>query len=260
MKLILSVFIALTLLGQDKKAEEKPSAQTNMDRTGYEAEIIHVKTLSGDAFNRLSILLRPFQIQYQADEKLRTIVVYGPKDTVAQMRKVVEQLDRPGSLAAVGKNIELHLSFLWCSPPADSKALDVPKDLASVARQLENTMGCKDVKFIDTIPLRLREGEESKTRNNILPYISDPKNLSSMSTNFWAESIIQKGPDRYIRFRRASIYLNFPFEATANMIQYRSVEIETSGDFKEGQKTVLGKLSGNGNTNLFVVLDLKVLD
>lgn len=259
MRFIVSVFIALSLFGQEKKAETpKPAEIGTVDRTGYEAEIIHVKTLSGDAFNRLSSLLRPFQVQFQADEKLRTIVVYGPKDTVAQMKKVVEQLDRPGSLAAVGKNIELNLSFLWCSPPADSKAMDVPKDLASVARQLETTMGCKDVKFIDTIPIRMREGDETRTNNYVLPYISQRPTLAA--TRFNPESILQTGTARFIRFRKAAIFLQVPYELSANSFHTRSVEIETSGDFKEGQKTVLGKLSGDSDTNLFVVVDLKILD
>ncbi len=258
MRLILSVLIAFTLLGQDKKAEEKPPTPINMDRTGYEAEIIHVKSLSGDAFTRLSNLLQPFQVEFQADEKLRTIVVYGPKDTVAQMKKVVEQLDRPGSLAAVGKNIEMNLSFLLCSPPSDSKALDIPKELASVARQLENTMGCKDVKFIDTIPIRMKEGDESRTNNNALPLLME-KGSPSAATRFFPEAIIQTGTSRYVRFQRAMISLHLPFDQTPSSIHFRNVDLETSGDFKEGQKTVIGKLSGK-DTSIFAVIDLKILD
>lgn len=253
MKLILSVLIAFTLLGQDKPAT------TNLDRTGYEAEIIHVKSLSGDAFRRLSNLLRPFQVEFQADEKLRTIVVYGPKDTVAQMKKVVEQLDRPGSLAAVGKNIELNLSFLWCSPPSDSKALDVPKDLASVARQLESTMGCKDVKFIDTIPVRLREGDRTSSDGYSLQFISGNR-ANFVNLRFLPEAITQKAADTYVRFNEAIIQLRIAHEPIPNPVSSREINIKTSGDFKEGQKTVIGKLSGSDSTNLFVVMDLKILD
>jgi hypothetical protein len=39
------------------------------------------------------------------------------------------------------------------------------------------------------------------------------------------------------------------------------VSLKTSGDFKEGQKTILGKLSSaEDETATFVVVSLKVLD
>ena len=51
-----------------------------------------MKTLSGDSFNRLAKLLSVFGAKYASDETLRTIVVYAPKDVVAQMRRVVAEL------------------------------------------------------------------------------------------------------------------------------------------------------------------------
>ena len=75
------VLAASLVSGQDKPAEVKQAAQ--------EAVIIPVKTLSGDSFRRLINLLQVFKASYQGDEKLRTIVVYAPKDVVAQMRRVV---------------------------------------------------------------------------------------------------------------------------------------------------------------------------
>ena len=43
--------------------------------------------------------------------------------------------------------------------------------------------------------------------------------------------------------------------------QYIQVGLTTSGDFMEGQKTVLGKLSGaDDDSAIFVVVELKVLD
>src|SRR5207253_11241070 len=92
---------------QDKPAETRQEA--------LEAVIIPVKTLSGDSFNRLVKLLGVFNARYTADHKLRTIVVYAPKEVVSQMRRVIAELDRPGSEAAIGHNIEMTLAFLRCS-------------------------------------------------------------------------------------------------------------------------------------------------
>ena len=89
--------------GQSAPAEAKPQQASH---EGYEAEVIHVKTLTGDSFNRLANLLSVFQArQIRSDANLRTIIVYAPKDVVAQMRRVVAELDTPGSEAAIGLGI-----------------------------------------------------------------------------------------------------------------------------------------------------------
>src|ERR1051326_1258478 len=69
-----------------------------------EAVIIPVKTLTGDSFDRMVRLLGVFPGDLRADKNLRTIVVYAPKEVVEQIRKVVNELDRPGSEAAIGRN------------------------------------------------------------------------------------------------------------------------------------------------------------
>ena len=75
MRLLLTILIAANFLySQDKPAEPKQDS--------LEAVIIPVKTLSGDSFNRLAKMLGVFNVRYVADDKLRTIIVYAPKDVV----------------------------------------------------------------------------------------------------------------------------------------------------------------------------------
>jgi hypothetical protein len=76
---MVAVLASNFLLGQEKPAEVKPE--------NFEAVIIPVKTLSGDSFNRLARMLGVFKAQYTYDDKLRTIIVYAPKEVVAQMRQ-----------------------------------------------------------------------------------------------------------------------------------------------------------------------------
>src|SRR5580698_8490076 len=107
---LLILFIAAGLaFAQDKPAEPRletrqPDAPADtLKKEPFEAEIIPVKTLTGDSFERLMTLLSVFNAQVKGSATLRTIVVYAPKDVVAQMRRVVEQLDQPGSEAAIGR-------------------------------------------------------------------------------------------------------------------------------------------------------------
>lgn len=259
MRLIVCALLTIGLFGQEKPAEPKKTPSEP-----YEAEIITVKTLSGDSFNRLAALLRPIHDRYQADEKLRTIVVYGPKDVVAQMRKVVEQLDRPGSEAAIGKNIEGNITFLKCSAKAGSGATSsLPSDLESVARQLKAAMSCKDVELWDSTPLHMQEGKDVRLNLTHPANIPGANAFTIINVHMTPEAVISKDSGRFVRFSRTNINFRMPFPTAPPKpdFQYIDIGLNTAGDFKEGQKTVLGKLSGLENdTAIFAVITLKVLD
>src|SRR5262245_39157965 len=153
--IITAIALAANLVfGQDKPPEVKQEA--------LEAVIIPVKTLSGDSFRRLISLLGVFNARYSGDEKLRTIVVYAPKEVVAQMRRVVEELDRPGSEAAIGHNIEMTLAFLWCSTKSSAEKRELPPDLEGAARQLRAATQYKNIQLWDIIPLHLQEGKDAE--------------------------------------------------------------------------------------------------
>jgi hypothetical protein len=253
---------AATLVGGWIFGQEKPAAASP---NAMEAEIISVKTLSGDSFNRLANMLKVFEVRYVADERLRTILVYAPKDVVAQMRSVVERLDRPGSEAAIGRNIDMTMTFLLCSSkaPADSRPLSA--EMEPVARQLRAISLCKDVSALDTVPLRIQEGKETQQTSQVqgLP-TNVPGQRATLQLILNPEAILQKGTERFVRFRRVDVNFRIPYLTgpdTMTQFQFRSVGVNTAGDFKEGQMTVLGKLSGIDDDNsLFIVVSLKVLD
>jgi hypothetical protein len=266
----MGLLTATGLVAQEKPTEAKPEAKGPPE----EAVIIPVKTLSGDSFNRLAKMLGVFQVKYVADEKLRTILVYGPPAVISQMKRVVEELDRPGSEAAIGRNIEMTMTFLRCStkPQADSGAL--PTDLDSVARQLRAATPYKSIEVWDIVPLRLREGKETYQQLRLPSSNPELPAMSTAELRISPEAVIRKESSRYVRFDYMNIgfrvpYATSPFKNTAgnanplvstqfNMMDLR---LNTSGDFKEGQKTVLGKLSGmEDETAIFVVVSLKVLD
>ncbi|MEP6717120.1 MAG: hypothetical protein ABJC09_16235 [Terriglobia bacterium] len=263
----MTLFVAATLaFAQDKPAE--PAQQ--------DAEIITVKTLTGDSFDRLMNLLQVFpSVRYKGDSQLRTIVVYGPKDAVAQMRRVVEQLDRPGSEAAIGRNIEMTLTLLRCSQKAGSGAPNFPADMESVARQLKAATQYKSVELLDIIPMRLQEGKEA-SENFRLPGTFGPGQFATAQMAIRPEAVYRKDQGRYVRFGRMDLSFKIPV-ATGSFqsgvsgggvspvanIQYSYVDmgLKTSGDFMEGQKTVLGKMSGMTDEDaIFAVVTLKVLD
>jgi hypothetical protein len=255
--LILALAATLTY-GQTPASEAKP-------QEALQAEVIHVTTLTGDAFDRLVNMLGVFKASIRADTQLRTIVVYAPKDVVAQMRRIVAELDTPGSDAAIGRNIEMTLTLLRCSqkPSSDTK---LPADMEPVAKQLRAATQYKDIQLWDTIPLRLQEGKDT-TETMQLPSPTGTVNQpTTLSLWFNPEAATLKGNKWSVRFRRASMDFSIPIvtgtfkDGSAPQYSFQKVGLNTAGDFLEGQKTVLGKISGgDSDTTIFAVISLKVL-
>jgi hypothetical protein len=253
MRALVLILSAAILQAQDKPAEiVKPEPR--------EAVIIPVKTLTGDSFNRLVRLLGVFQAQMNADEKLRTIVVYAPKDVVEQMRKVVNELDRPGSEAAIGRNIDMTMTFLKCSTKPAAGASPLPADLEAVAKQLRAATQYKNIEVWDVLPLRLQEGKETN-QSLRLPGAIPNGGFPRVNISMLPESVSRKDQGRVVRFSQVRIGFALPMPTGPNQFQFMDLGLTTAGDFMEGQKTVLGKVSGmEEDTAIFVVIALKVLD
>ncbi|HYP08053.1 MAG TPA: hypothetical protein VER03_17610 [Bryobacteraceae bacterium] len=253
------VLIAGLLSAQDKPAEAKPPAMQGNEQ----AAIINVKTLSGDSFTRLANMIDVFNVRYRADSKLRTIVVYAAPDVIAQIRKVVEELDRPGSEAAIGRNIEMTLTFLRASTKPPSNSVDLPADMEAVAKQLRAVTQYKAIELWDILPIRIQEGKRVEQYFRLPGSL--PNATGAITTgrlDILPEAVTRKDSGRYVRFDRFDVRLSIPY-ATNDQGNFRHMDVMlgTAGEFKEGQKTVVGKLSGSvDETATFVVLSLKVLE
>lgn len=255
MRTMMTILLAAGLLhAQDKPTEiVKPEPR--------EAVIIPVKTLTGDSFDRLVNLLGVFNAQLRADKNLRTIIVYAPKEVVEQMRKVVAELDRPGSEAAIGRNIDMTMTFLKCSTKPGAGTSTLPGDLEAVAKQLRAATQYKDIEVWDVVPLRLQEGKVTDQSLRLPGSTLPGGGFPTANIRIHPESVTHKDQGRYVRFERVQIGFRIPVPTGLNQFQYMDFGVTTAGDFMEGQKTVLGKVSGmEEDTAIFVVIALKVLD
>jgi len=255
MRTLMAILLAASLL----QAQDKPAEVVKQEPR--EAAIIPVKTLTGDSFDRLVRLLGVFNAQMSADKNLRTIIVYAPKDVIAQVRKVVDELDRPGSEAAIGRNIDMTMTFLKCSVKPASGASTLSPDLEPVARQLRAATQYKDIEVWDVVPLRLQEGKVTEQSLRLPGSTLPGGGFPTANIRIHPESVTHKDQGRFVRFEQVRIGLRIPTSTGLNQFQYMDFGLTTSGDFMEGQKTVLGKVSGmEDDTAIFVVIALKVLD
>jgi len=236
------------------QAQDKPAETVKPEP--FEALIIPVKTLTGDSFDRLVKLLGVFNARLSSDKNLRTIIVYAPKGVVEQVQKVVAELDRPGSEAAVGRNIDMTMTFLKCSMKPSAGASALPADLEAVAKQLRAATQYKDIELLDVLPLHLQEGKETQ-QSLRLP----GPGLATWDIRIRPEAVTRKDQARSVRFDIMRIGFKLQVNTGPNQFQFMDFVLTTAGDFMEGQKTVLGKVSGmDEDTAIFVVIALKVLD
>jgi len=103
-----------------------------------------------------------------------------------------------------------------------------------------------------------------------LPSLGDFKAAQTIGQlKIHPEGVTRKDRGRYVRFSMVQINIRIPYATSSTssnplvstQFNYIDVGLTTSGDFLEGQKTVLGKVSGvDDETSVFVVISLKVLD
>jgi len=256
MRLPILLFTALALLAQDKVSDKAPEVSPAVPGQSNEAVIIPVKNLVGDSFQRLLNLLSVFNARYKGDADLGTIVIYAPHDVAIQMKHVIDELDKPGSVANLGHNIEMTLTFLRCSPSGAAGSESLPSDVQSVVRQLRATVPCAQAQVWDTVPMRLQEGKEG-SGNLQLPQQAPNVKKTSVAIRMRPDAVFRRDQSRYVRFARVDL----TFHSTEPNGQISDFSVNTAGDFMEGQKTVVGKVSGlNGEESIYSVIALKVLD
>ena len=120
----------------------------------------------------------------------------------------------------------------------------------------------KNIEVWDVVPLRLQEGKDTE-QNERLPGAQPVGNaFPTVQIRMRPESVSRKDQGRYVRFDQVRISFRVPMPNSQNSnFNYMDFGLSTSGDFMEGQKTVLGKVSGaEEDTAIFVVIALKVLD
>ncbi len=261
MRILTTLLLASGLLFAQEAAKEPESPAVPR-----ESAVIQVKNLSGDAFDRLVHLLGAFNTNISSDSQLRTIVVYAPADVITQVKKVVADLDRPGSEAALGHNIEVTLSFLRCGsePSTGAGQQPVPADLQSVVRQLQAATTCMNPTLWDTVPMRMQEGKESLQAQRLPAYDPSAPNQPTLA-NIKMQPVAlgtKEGQGRYVRFDTIAISMRVAIATKPGSggFQYYELSIRTAGDFLENQKTVLGKVTGSDEEPIFVVVALKILD
>jgi hypothetical protein len=185
-------------------------------------------------------------INMRADGSLHAIVVSGNPDTVATVEAMVRKLD----LAPA--NIELTV-YLISGNVRDSTD-DLPKDLASTAKQLHGVFAYKSYKILQSFVLRDRE---STNQNYGPPSTSGTLPGSNSTYDFQYRTLtVSGGTPRAVHVEglRFSVQTPTGTRDKDGRPEHENSTINTDLDIGEGQKVVVGKSNVRGSDDALIMV------
>jgi len=189
--------------------------------------------------------LRVFEVSAVPNSNLKIIAVRGSRESVMAFEEAVKRLDVP---SPAPRNIELTGYLLEGSQQPGSGAA-VPPELDAVVKQLKAVFAFQELRLLDTLALRSREGEAAVGVNGVLSSGQRPNTPYEFSFRSARSTADERG--RLIRIDRL----------TLNVHSTPRIGLSADVDFREGQKVVVGKTGMEGsNRALILVLTGKVVD
>jgi hypothetical protein len=206
-----------------------------------EQKLIEVKYADPD---RVARLVQGPGVGVRSDSALHAIIVSGTPEAVASVEAMVKKLD------IAPANVEFTVYLI--SGASHDAADDLPKDLASTAKQLHGVFAYKSYRILQSFILRDREnGRGNGTgTSGTLPG-------SNAKYNFHYQSLtVSSGTPRIVHIDNAQFSVNTPTgqrDDKGYMIT-ESSSINTDLDIAEGQKVVVGKSNVHGSDDALILV------
>ncbi len=208
---------------------EKPTSK--LYRLHY-AQASHVAELLGN-FN------------VRSDNLMHVIVVMGNPERLAEVDKLVQELDQPGS-GVQQRDVETTVYVISASENAPANGV-VPPAMAPVIKQLQSVYPYTNYEVLTTMLVRSREGEPASTQGILRKGAKGPT-PATYSLDFRpAVDAIQH-----------TVHLD-DFRFTADFAEMKRAQFKTNLDLREGQKVVVGKTNiDDGTSAIFVVVTVRI--
>jgi len=235
-------------------------------------KVVPIKNLTaGDSFNRMTNLLQTFKgpkVSFSADPVLRLIAINGEPEAVSALEQIIKTLDVPPS-APQQQNIEVTAYLVIASP--QSGPSKVPPDLESVVKQVKSVFPYQSYQTMETILLRVRNGQNGFTSGNAPAPGLTGENQQRSSYEFRLQSVTITPLDkaRSVRIDGLQLQLRVPYRQVwtddkgvkKEGFSSRETRINSDIDLREGQKVVVGKSNIDGSDNaLILVLTARVVE
>jgi hypothetical protein len=192
-------------------------------------------------------------VNVRSDSSLHAMVLSGNPDAVAAVEAMIRKLD------VAPANIELTVYLI--SGNARDASDDLPKDLASTAKQLHGVFAYKSYKILQSFVLRDRE---SANQSYGAPSTSGTIPGSNSTYDFQYRTLtVSGGTPRVVHIDglRFSVQTPTGTRDQNGRPEHENSTINTDLDAGDGQKVVVGKSNLRGSDDaLILVITAKVVE
>jgi hypothetical protein len=250
-KLICIALITFAVLcAQEKKAEETKAPERRITK------VIAVKHAN---LKQLEPIINVFGTANRFSPELGVIAVSGRLEDVAAVEEAIKRLDVP---PATPKNIEFTAYVLAASTQANQGG-ELPRELESVAKQLKNIFSYQSFRLLDTMVLRVRNGQDGQATGLFQPPTGSPEGAPGIfyMANFRQASLSEGSMGNVIQVRELRFNARVPVRTGSASFQVQDVGFNTGIDIREGQKVVVGKTNLDGsNSAMILVVTARVVE
>lgn len=196
---------------------------------------------------------------------------------MAMAEELIKRYDVPGMKTPAGnRNIEL-VAYMLMAAPKGTAGDALPAELDGVAKQLKAVFGYGDLRLLDSLLVRTREGVPAEASGNAgvtNPVLPNAPALYDLRIARTAVNQSERGT--VIRFDGFKFRVRVPYPTASfqpgqgatgvsplvsTQFQYSEVGFNTELDIREGQKVVVGKAKVDATGSAFVlVLTAKAID
>jgi hypothetical protein len=137
---------------------------------------------------------------------------------------------------------------------------ELPKDLKGVAESLLSTFGYKDLRLLDAVLLRAREGRDAFAKGSITNLPAGSTQSASYELMYQSARLEPNDGKNLVALYNFHFNLKVPAAPPAQP-PWQEVGLNTDVSIPEGQLVVAGKSRiGTGDTALILVIGAKVVD
>ena len=234
-------------------AQEEPQATPAGSGTDADADLEASRTVikrlnhleAKEAARQLASL--GSRVRLSSHPQMNAVILRGSDARVEAALDLLEYLDVP---VAAKRDIEIRVAIINASK--NDGETNLPGYLDGVHRQLEQTLGFKSLALLDTVVMRVSDGDRAQVSGGLSGYFENRDALYGVQVNH-AQIL---GDDDAIRLQGFA----FMIVALGDDEEARTT-VETNLEVKVGQTAVVGKTSSPGREDATVlVLTARILE
>jgi hypothetical protein len=224
---------------------------------------VELKYLQGDRANRAIKFVNDVmggRVRIIWEPVLRQLVIAGGNaDHMAQAEALLRKFDVPETRTP-SRTLEFTIYLVGaCTDSAPARGGPMPVELDSVVKEMRAAFAYKSLGLLDTIPVRVTEGEGRGTEySGILPVGAVGRSTKHFyKVHIDSPQVQEDG--KTVSTRSFAFTVEVPSATTG--LKAGESGIRTDLTVRAGQKVVLGKirLDDSGNSAVFLVVTVKVL-